>query len=287
MKRRTVKMWAQRVLCLLLVIPLSGCDMGWNNRMNAKIEDKQLFSTMSRVLDEQLEVVLPYMEDDVVQLVSRGLDGRSIDGQEVLKQALGEQGGREYLEFGYMVATSEDPQQVMDYARNLIPASEFAQLEQKVVQAKSRMLAMGEETARKLPPHQREAFYKDLQKLVVRSIVLLVAGIVYACIPKLMLWGKITAAAAIAIAAGVVATTVMSVWRYYEFKGDADASFEEWLKSVTTEPEASYAIAASVTSMGAVLNRGPIITGLILCVFAIYNVVDMVRPMLKLYNFNA
>lgn len=128
---------------------------------------------------------------------------------------------------------------------------------------------------------------KDLQKLVTRTVVLMTAGIVYACIPSAVFWGKVTAASAIAVAAGVVSTTIMSIWRYYEFDMDVDQAFEDWLKSVTIEPETAYALAASVIAMGTTLKRGPVVTGIVLGVFAIYNVIDMVRPMLKLYNFNA
>jgi hypothetical protein len=100
-----------------------------------------------------------------------------------------------------------------------------------------------------------------------------------------MFWGKISAATAIAVATGVVASTVMSIWRYYQFGGSIDESFGEWLTSVTTEPELSYALAASVIAVGNTLKRGAVVTGIIICVFALYNVVDMVKPMLAKYNF--
>ena len=77
----------------------------------------------------------------------------------------------------------------------------------------------------------------------------------------------------------------MSIWRYYQFGGSIDESFGEWLTSVTTEPELSYALAASVIAVGNTLKRGAVVTGIIICVFALYNVVDMVKPMLAKYNF--
>lgn len=54
---------------------------------------------------------------------------------------------------------------------------------------------------------------------------------------------------------------------------------------MTTEPELSYALAASVMAVGNTLKRGAVVTGIIICVFALYNVVDMVKPMLNTYNF--
>lgn len=282
-----VTTFVRKCVCLALIVSLTGCNLGWNRTSVPKISDKELLPTMARVIDEQLEVVMPYIEDDLGADVSRALRSVDLDGDAIVDYTLDEQLGREYLEFGYAVSTTEDAQQVIDYARTLLPAEEFSVLEGKVSEARSLMLDRGDEMARALPPHQRQAFMKDLQKLVTRSIVLLAAGIVYACIPTTVFWGKITAAAAIAIAAGIVATTIMSIWRYYEFNMDPDVAFEDWLKSVTTEPETAYALAASVIAMGTTLKRGPIVTGLILGVFAIYNVVDMVKPMLKKYNFNA
>lgn len=294
MKRRksmkrflATKRLTEKLVCLILIIPLSGCNLNWNRSEVPKVSDRELLPTMSRVIDEQLEVVLPYLDEELSGEVSRALRSMEMDGRAVVDSTLLEQSGRDYLEFGYAVATTEDARMVVDYARTLLPADEFSVLEGKLSEARSLMLAKGDEMARALPPHQRPAFMKDMQKLVTRTIVLLVAGIVYACIPNLVFWGKITAAAAIAIAAGIVATTIMSIWRYYEFDMDKDVAFEDWLKSVTTEPETAYALAASVIAMGATLKRGPIVTGIILGIFAIYNVIDMVKPMLKTYNFNA
>ncbi len=282
-----VKRLLGKLVCLVLIIPLSGCNLNWNRSEVPKVSDKDLLPTMSKVIDEQLDIVLPYLDEEMSGAVSRALSSDSMDGRSIVGHTLEELSGRDYLEFGYAVSTTEDAQTVVDYARTLLPPDEFSALEGKLAEARSLMLDKGEEMARALPPHQRPAFMKDLQKLVVRSIVLLVAGIVYACIPKVVFWGKITAAAAIAIAAGIVATTIMSIWRYYEFDMDKDVAFEDWLKSVTTEPETAYALAASVIAMGTTLKRGPIVTGIILCVFAIYNVIDMVKPMLKKYNFKA
>lgn len=288
MKRFLVtKHLLEKLVCLILIVSLTGCNLNWNRSQVPKVSDKELMPTMARVIDEQLEVVLPYLDEELSGEVSRALLATSMDGRAVVDSTLEEQAGRDYLEFGYAVATTEDAQMVVDYARNLLPADEFAVLEGKVSEARSLMFSKGEELSRALPPHQRQAFMKDLQKLVTRTIVLLVAGIVYACIPKVVFWGKITAAAAIAIAAGIVATTIMSIWRYYEFDMDKDVAFEDWLKSVTTEPETAYALAASIIAMGTTLKRGPIVTGIILGVFAIYNVIDLVKPMLKTYNFNA
>jgi hypothetical protein len=83
----------------------------------------------------------------------------------------------------------------------------------------------------------------------------------------------------------VVAATVMSLIRYYKFGGEKGESFNEWLTSVTTEPKTSYALAASMIAVGSTLKRSPLITGIIICVFALYGIVDDVKPLLTKYNF--
>lgn len=99
--------------------------------------------------------------------------------------------------------------------------------------------------------------------------------------------GKITAACAVAVAAGVVASGVLSVVEYYQFEDSTiNESFEGWVESITKEPYTSWAIAASVIATGKTMGRSPVLTGVILAIFAIYNVIDQVKPMLKKYNFN-
>lgn len=192
------------------------------------------------------------------------------------------------MEFCYAVNdldAADQAQNVVEFARSLISEEEMASLEQKLAENRSLMLSEAEHFSRALSPSQRAPFWKDMQKLLTRTTVLFTAGVVYACIPSVVFWGKISAATAIAVATGVVASTIMSIWRYYQFGGDLDESFNDWLISVTTEPEVSYALAASMISVGTTLKRGFVVTGIIICVFALYNVIDMVKPMLKKYNF--
>ena len=284
MKQKVVKVknWA---VVLLLSIPLSGCSLGWEASSKAKITDKELYPTIARVLDEQKEVVWEYLDEDV----SRFLTEEIPTGEEIVQSTLTEEQGREYLEFCYAVNnenTETQVEQVVAFARNLISEEEMENLESQLDETRSRMLLEAKVLAKGLAPSQRAPFWKDMQKLVTRSLVLFTAGIVYACIPTAVFWGKISAATAVAVAAGVVASTVMSVWRYYQFGGNLDESFSEWLMEVTTEPELSYALAASMISVGKTLKRGVVVTGIIICVFALYNVIDMVKPMLSKYNFS-
>lgn len=285
MERKKMQYAVNWVVLVALVIPLSGCSLGWEAQTKAKITDKELFPTVARVIDEQKDVVWEYLEEDL----SRALRATEQSGEEIVQNILTEQQGRQYLEFCYAVQDVNSPDQaseVVEFARGLISEEEMANLEVKLEENRALMLAEAENLARALAPSQRAPFWKDMQKLVTRSVVLFTAGVVYACIPTVVFWGKISAATAIAVAAGVVASTVMSIWRYYQFGGELDESFNEWLVSVTTEPEVSYALAASMIAVGTTLKRGFVTTGIIICVFALYNVIDMIKPMLKKYNFN-
>ncbi len=275
---RTLGNW---VVVILLVLPLSGCSMGWEMQSKAKISDDQLFPAVSEMIEQQKDVVWPYLEEDL----QRGLASRQVNAVEIVTNTLEEEQGRQYLEFCYTVGMDADIEEVVAFAHGLLNEQEQQELDEKLEAARTLMLDKAEVLSRGLAPSQRAAFWKDMQKLVTRTLVLFTAGVVYACIPTVVFWGKVSAATAIAVATGVVASTVMSIWRYYQFGGSIDESFGDWLTSVTTEPELSYALAASVIAVGNTLKRGAVVTGIIICVFALYNVVDMVKPMLAKYNF--
>ena len=275
---RTLGNW---VVVILLVLPLSGCSMGWEVQSKAKISDDQLFPAVSEMIEQQKDVVWPYLQEDL----QRSLASRQVNAGEIVTNTLEEEQGRQYLEFCYTVGRDADIEEVVAFAHGLLNEQEQQELDEKLEAARTLMLDKVEVLSRGLAPSQRAAFWKDMQKLVTRTLVLFTAGVVYACIPTVVFWGKISAATAIAVATGVVASTVMSIWRYYQFGGSIDESFGEWLTSVTTEPELSYALAASVIAVGNTLKRGAVVTGIIICVFALYNVVDMVKPMLAKYNF--
>lgn len=268
----------------VLIFVFSGCSMGWEAASKANIDDDTLFPAVSDMIEQQKEVVWPYLDEEM----SRALDHEDFSGEQIVANTLTEQQGREYLEFCYVVQnpqTEEDVNQVVEFAHLLLDEESRNDLDQKLNQTRSLLCSQAQELARSLAPSQRAPFWKDMQKLVVQTLVLFTAGVVYACIPTVVFWGKISAATAIAVATGVVSNTVMAIWRYYQFGGTVDESFEEWLKTVTTEPELSYALAASVMAVGNTLKRGPVVTGIIICVFALYNVVDLVKPMLTKYDF--
>ncbi|AEV30249.1 hypothetical protein SpiGrapes_2488 [Sphaerochaeta pleomorpha str. Grapes] len=268
----------------VLVLQFSGCSLGWEASSRAKVTDEQLFPTVARLIEEQKDVVWAYLDEDV----AKTLKGELPQGLEIVENTLAEDHGRDYLEFCYAVSQGNDENQVetvVEFAKDLISAEEMVNLESKLQETRSIMMQNGENLAKGLAPSQRAAFWKDMQKMVTRTLVLFAAGIVYAFIPNVVFWGKVTAASAVALAAGVVASSIMSLWRYYQFGGNLDESFNEWLMTVTTEPEVSFAMASSMLAVGKTLKRGPVVTGIVICVFALYNIIDMVKPMLKEYNF--
>jgi len=287
---RRIRAFASNVVCILLIASLSGCSVGWEQKRNPAVDDSELFPALARIIDEQWAVVAPFLEEELA--IEATLHGRAMgespDASRLVELILEEDSGRDYMQFCYAVAMGTDPSTVVELARELLPKEEYDELRLRVEETERSMRGFMIEQSRALPPNQRAAFMRDLQKLVTKTVVLLVAGIVYACIPNVVFWGKVTAASAIAVAAGIVATTVLSIYRFYQYNSDElSISFQEWIVDVTTDPAAAYAMASSMMTVGKTMVNGPVVTGLVIAVFSIYQVMDMLKPMLKKYNFNA
>ncbi len=287
---RKIRGYVSNVVCMLLIVSLSGCSMGWEQRSNPGVDDGELFPALTRIIDEQWSVVAPFLEEELSLDAARSAGGTSDvpDASRLVELILEEESGRDYMQFCYAVAMGDDSSAVVEFARELLPQEEYDELRLRVEETERSMRGFMIEQSRALPPNQRAAFMRDLQKLVTKTVVLLVAGIVYACIPNVVFWGKVTAAAAIAVATGIVATTVLSIYRFYQYNSDElSVSFQEWIVDVTTDPAAAYAMASSMMAVGKTMVNGPVVTGLVIAVFSIYQVMDMLKPMLKKYNFSA
>jgi hypothetical protein len=270
----------------ILVLSLSGCSMAWDQSVKPQVNEDELKSSVAKIVDEQLEVVGPYLEqNDTIKGV---IDFDDITGDQVVEGVLNEVNGHSYLEFAYDTAyNSEDNlEEFVVESKKLLPEKEAQELDEKIEETKKAIYGEYEDLGRAVPPSQQIAFQKDLRKLVTRSVVLFIAGVVYTFLPTTMFWGKISAAAAISVATGVLSCSVMSLYQYYKYGGDIDQSFEQWLEEVSTEPQISYALAASMITVGTTMKRSPVVTGLTICVFSLYKVIDMVKPMLKKYNFD-
>jgi len=287
MKRRFRNMCTE-FICIWVAMSLLGCSLAWEPVSNPILDSKTMKPVVARVLDEQLALVGPVLAEngDLPPALRDPL--MAAQGSTIVDRMLAEEGGEDYLRFSHAVMSGATADEVLAESEALLGSEEFEELRGRMISAERTLRADAETHMRAIPPSQRPAFMRDLQKLVTKTLVLMVAGIVYACIPKVVVWGKITAAAAISIAAGITATTIMSLYRYYKYDEESlSQSFQEWIVDVTTDPAASYAVAASMTTLGKTMTNGPVVTGLIIVVFSIYQVMDMVKPMLKKYNFNA
>ena len=277
-------------VCLLVLVCFVACNANFRPSFKQSITDSSLRTRMSRVIDAQLETVKDYLDEDLQARIDGTSRGGRMSGSEIVDVTMKESGGRDYLDFCYAVdmsTTTGDVDAVMDTARCILPDSEYQELVQLTQEVEREITIKGEEMARAIPLDQQAAFYKDLKTLVVRAIVLLAAGIVYACMPTVIFWGKISAACAISVGAGLVAITIMSLYEYFRFGTGEGMSFEDWFKDLIKIPQADFALTTAITTVAEAMGCGPVVTGIIICVFALYNIVDMVRTMLKTYNFDA
>ena len=277
-------------VCLLVLVCFVACNADFKPSFKQSITDSSLRSRVSRVIDAQLETIKDYLDEDLQASIDGTSRGGRMSGSDIVEVTMKEAGGRDYLDFCYAVdssTTTGDIDAVMDTARCILPDSEYQDLVQLTHEVERRITLRGEEMARAIPLDQQAAFYKDLKTLVVRAIVLLAAGIVYACMPTVIFWGKISAACAISVGAGLVAITIMSLYEYFRFGTGEGMSFEDWFKDLIKIPQADFALTTAITTVAEAMGCGPVVTGIVICVFALYNIVDMVRTMLRTYNFDA
>lgn len=290
MNSRLRRFLNQSVAVLLLAAMVS-CNAAYLPSFKASITDSEMKPAVAKVIDAQMNYIKDYLDDDIKAQIDGGSSkGGPLSGADIVELTVNEQGGRDYLDFCYAVDLSQaslDVDPVMSTAQSVLSAKEYERLRSQADELEASMTAKGIEFAKGLPLNQQEAFYKDLKVLVTRSVVLLVAGIVYAAVPNLVFWGKISAAAAISVGAGLVAISVMSLYEYYKYGTGEGMDFETWFKDLIKIPQADFALTTTVTAMAEALGMGPVVTGIILCVFAVYNIVGLVRSMLKTYNFDA
>ncbi|MGD1820021.1 MAG: hypothetical protein ACPKOI_09100 [Pleomorphochaeta sp.] len=269
-------------LVLLLVFILSGCSFALNRNLTKEISDDELITSVSKIVDEQLDIVSPYFSQ-----TAKAIDFDSYDGKQIVENALIEERGKEYLSFNYDVVFDGESNldEIAQRAKELIPESEEYRIDEKLNSTKQILKKDITKVSKLVPPSQQIAFQKDLRKLVIRSFVLFTAGVVYIFMPDTVFWGKVSAAAAISVATGVLSCTIMSLYQYYKYGGEAQEAFAQWVNEVSTEPQVSYALANSMIAVGSTMKRSPVVTGIMICVFSMYQVIDMLKPMLKKYNY--
>ncbi len=292
--RKSIRYLGHELVCLLVLVSFLfvACNVDFKPSFKESITDASLRSHVSRVIDAQIDNVKDCLDQELQDGIdnlgggSRGLSR----GSEIVDLTLGEKGGRDYLDFCYAVdysRTTMDSDAVMETARSILPKDEYQNLLERAGEVERSITEKGNEIARSIPLSQQASFYRDLKILVTRAIVLLVAGIVYACIPDLVFWGKVSAACAISVGAGFVALSILSLYEYFRFGTGEEKTFEQWFKELLEVPKADFALTATVTTITEAMEIDPVVTGIIICIFGLYNVASLLRTMLKTYNFSA
>lgn len=291
MKRTVKNFWKSTISCIL-IIAITGCSLTIEEDRKDSVLSTNVKTAVSRIIDEEMECIKPNLEPDLqASIDGKSAKGRPLNGKEIVDLTMNEDKGENYVDFCFQVnksSSSLSSEDVLESASEVLPETEYLKLRQKALEVEKRIKSFGDEYVKGIPEDQQEAFFKDLKTLVVRSVVLLTAGIVYAVMPNTVFWGKVSAAAAISVGAGMVAVTIMSIYQYFKFgPGEKEQTFEDWFKDLLEIPKAEFALTTAVTALGNSFEKGPVVTGILMCVFGVFKATDLIRAMLKTYNFSA
>lgn len=246
-------------------------------------------SRVARMIDQQLTMMMSSDVADILtpeQVAAYDSFKQSVadaDGRTIVSRMLEEEKGEDYLNLSYTLLTSDDVNQIISSARPLVPQGEYEQLKAEVEKIEESAARHYRIVSRAMSTEQQAKVYKELQGLVVKAVVLLTAAVVYAIIPNVMVWGKVSAACVASVCAGILASGIMTVVGYARYgESEEDFDFPSWLKSVYDDSFAQWAIASSVIATTAAAGKSPVMTSLILVAFALYNVFDEASAMYKL-----
>lgn len=282
------------VALLLLLAIISSCvpEVGLSKK---SVSRSVILSESRRLLDENFEEIRTLMiensQDEEESISEEDFEALgTFSGEEVVR-SLNESDYGECLDLLYYSSSGESTvDDVLESSKKFLSEEKYEELEGKAREIEKRMGQEGIVSSRSLSPSQLPSFYNDLRSLVVKAVVLLTASVVYAFIPKVMLWGKVCAATAISVAAGVVASTIITViqWCDKDLKeqGRTDLTFKDWITNITKEPMADWAIAESTLSSIAAFSSSPVVAAIILAVFAIYGIISEVNDLFSKYNFS-
>lgn len=253
-----------------------------------KIKKSLLMSESARMINDYYEEVRSILVENEVYSEDEIASYGTLTGEEITRNLMNDNGGEDYLNFLYMANYAANVDEIIDAAGAFLDSSDMDDLRKRADEIETNFEALGENVSRALNPAEKEQFYKDLRTLTVKSVVLLTAAVVYAIIPHVMFWGKVAAATAVSVAAGVVASTVITIieWSDKDIEHDENA-FKEWLDNVSSEPVAAWALAQGVITTQTAAGQSPVVAALILAVFAAYQIIDSVKVILKNYNWKA
>ncbi len=279
------------ILLYAVLFTACSCNMGGADTRSSWTSST-VKSVVSEAIDREMEFVKPNLDPDLqANIDNGGTKGSRMSGRQIVDLTEREQGGSGYIDFCYTVNMdgSADSRTVMENARPLMSETQFSQLETQAAEIEKAFASAAESYSKALPESQKEAFYKDLKSLVTRTVVLLTAGIVYAVIPDVILWGKVSAAAAISIGAGLVALTIMTIYEKYKFgmsQEEQKRSIKDWVDQLIQVPMADFALTTTAGTLATVFAEGPVVKGITICVFAFTNCLETVSMMMQKYNFN-
>lgn len=251
--------------------------------LTAELEG-EVKSRVARAIDSQLEDVIPQIKDDIAGDIEDIDLLYQANGEYIVARAI-EEGGMDYLVFSDKITRASTTDEILSAAKPVLPEEEYKVLLERVEEEESKARALYEECSRAMTSAQQKAFYKDLKKMVVKAVVLLTAGLVYACIPKAMVWGKVSAACAVSVAAGIAASGILNVMEYYRYGKEFD-SLDTWLKDVYSSAYGEWALASTVIATGTAAKRSPVVTGLIIIAYALYGVLENMKPLMSKYGFS-
>ncbi len=280
MMKRSIELANRLIALMMICVIIASCSL--NISGPEAISESMLVSRSSRLLELYLDEVSGLMTDDELPGFSEAL-ARGFSAEDVASRTLGEENGRSYLEFTLYTNSYESVDEVLAFASTLAPEEDIEGIRETISEMEEMLYEDAEVISRAMTAAERKTFYSELRKLVVKASVLFTAAVVYAYVPSTVFWGKVTAASAVAIAAGILAASFMSLIEYWQ-TGSSSVTFSEWVSEISSEPTASWAIASGVIATNSAIAKSAVTASIILIVFAIYGIADDLKPLLKAYS---
>lgn len=295
MSKRTI---FNQIIGFILLCVVVSCNSNIPEKSLSASTDSSVKTQVAKSIQNQLDILELYEDEDILSL----LGASNTSGEDVVSKSLSEAGGAVYIDFCYATNRSvseNDSSFIMEKAHGLMNEEDFNRLKKEIDDSEKSLREWGAKAAKGMTPAQEEAFYKDLKSLIVKSSIMLVSAIVYVAVPTTVVWGKIPAATALSVAAGVAANSVMDIVGYFNYgylpdmfdennsnkvTADGDLTFQVWLDKLKESPVATHAISTAVTSYCASLGLGKIPTAIVLCMFTAYNALDAIVDMKRTYN---
>ena len=280
---RKSRLFNTALAVLLIVSTLLSCTPNLSGP--SALKKDRVVAVSARVIDEEYDNVKRALIENGEYSEEEFLSYGKVDGESVVRGVM-DSGDEKVLEFLYSASEGKDTGEILSYAKPLLSQKDYQSLEAQVREIENKAKEWGERNSRSLAPCQKEEFYKDLKSMVVKTVVLLTAAVVYAMMPKTMFWGKVSAATAVSVSAGVVASALITLveWSDEDLKY-SDKNFDSWLSDISVEPFADWALAQGVLNTQMAATNNPVTSAIVLGVFALYHIGDDAKALLKKYNW--